>query len=576
MSAARWVDKRWIYALLGFVGLAAFIAIRVATVQTESINWDEFSLGMNTAWTVQDGEFHSAGRPGLVVMLLMPFIEACVDEIEVIRSARLLWIGVTLAGLFALACLVAQQVRADASRLHDALLVVALVALVPAHLEWSIQVRTDQLAIVGGLWGSVALVASRRTPSLAVLSGLLFGIGYLASQKLIYVASLGALLAAADVWRARDLEISRELLRLVNCLATLGTLLAAFFLYVSYAYPVAGQTVVRATGAGFDAQMQVFDFYRNTIGYSQYRAMLPTLIPHAVLTALLVASTFATFRVRCETAVGRLVPAWIALALGMAVGLFHAGAFQYFWMTLGLFPAVALALAQGPIRDVLFRGRAVPYAATMALVWTALAVPAGLKIAEMLRDTQAVQSASLAFVHRNFDRSATGFQAEGALFCREEPYKFPVYFSQLIYFHFGPHTGDREQNAQEFIETFEQNQVKFLLESWRIGQFPEAVRDFWASHYLPYHDSVLVAGSHFQGPAGTRREFDLVVDGEYRWLPRSAGQAIEIDGVRLEPGLSMRLSRGAHLAVFPDDLPMGFLVLAVDELPVGQLASFYQ
>ena len=135
-------------------------------------------------------------------------------------------------------------------RLGDAAVGVGLLALLPVFLEWSIQVRTDQIAIAGGLWGAVALVASRQRPPLAVVAGLLFGLGYLGSQKLIYVASLGFLLAAVDVWRVRDFDPGRETLRLVNCLATLGTLVAAFFLYVSYEFPVAGQAAVRATGAG--------------------------------------------------------------------------------------------------------------------------------------------------------------------------------------------------------------------------------------------------------------------------------------------------------------------------------------
>ena len=95
-----------------------------------------------------------------------------------------------------------------------------------------------------------------------------------------------------------------------------------------------------------------FDFYRKTIGWSQYRAMLPTLVPHFVLLGALAAATLVAWRRR-----GPLRPAltlaWLILILGVAVGSFHAAAFSYFWMTLGLFPALAFAVARQPICDLL-------------------------------------------------------------------------------------------------------------------------------------------------------------------------------------------------------------------------------
>ena len=54
--------------------------------------------------------------------------------------------------------------------------------LLPAFLEWSLQVRSDHIALVGATWGGVALLASRRRPALAVCAGLCFGIGWLSSQ----------------------------------------------------------------------------------------------------------------------------------------------------------------------------------------------------------------------------------------------------------------------------------------------------------------------------------------------------------------------------------------------------------
>src|SRR5262249_7530528 len=149
------------------------------------------------------------------------------------RTARLVWLALTwgyLAGVFALLFALMPE---DRHRAHDAALGTALLGLLPAFLEWSIQVRTDQVALLGGSWGAAALVASRRRPWLALAAGAALGVGWLGTQKLAYVAALGALLAAGDLalrgeWRGR-----RELARAGG--AALGALvvLAAWRTFVS-------------------------------------------------------------------------------------------------------------------------------------------------------------------------------------------------------------------------------------------------------------------------------------------------------------------------------------------------------
>ena len=56
--------------------------------------------------------------------------------------------------------------------------------------------------------------------------------------------------------------------------------------------------------------LSAFDFYRNTIGWSQYGAMLPTLGPHIALLAALAAATVAArqeeFRKDPDHYLGRL------------------------------------------------------------------------------------------------------------------------------------------------------------------------------------------------------------------------------------------------------------------------------
>ena len=90
--------------------------------------------------------------------------------------------------------------------------------------------------------------------------------------------------------------------------------------------------------------------------------MLPTLVPHALLLVGCVAAGGLAWRAPAPASAGASRPtlllAFAVLALGAGVAAFHAGAFFYFWMTLGLFPAVAFALALAPLRDDAAAGRA--------------------------------------------------------------------------------------------------------------------------------------------------------------------------------------------------------------------------
>ena len=79
--------------------------------------------------------------------MLLPFVADCDDEIRVLRRARLLWLAITLAFLVGLAAWLAQLSDDPRARVREAALGVALLALVPAFLEWSLQLRTDQIAL---------------------------------------------------------------------------------------------------------------------------------------------------------------------------------------------------------------------------------------------------------------------------------------------------------------------------------------------------------------------------------------------------------------------------------------------
>ncbi|MDH5567605.1 MAG: hypothetical protein OEY15_13140 [Myxococcales bacterium] len=553
--------------------LLAFLGLHGAAIFTTAFNWDEFALLDRVARAAADGVLRASGHPGLSEVMLSPLVADCRDEVATGRSARGLWLAITLVYLAGIGALLLELFRDRAHRLHDAAVGVALLGLTPAFLEWSLQVRSDQIALAGAAWGGAALLASRRRPVLAVAAGLGFGIGCLSSQKALYVAALMALLALGQLSMLRDLRPRRDALRALLTLLTLNSVVFAYERLIGMRFTLPEQHPIGALPetALVQRHLDVFHFYRHTIGISQYVDMLPTLIPHLALLALLVAATLPALRARGPRA--WLALAWAVLGLGLAVGIFHAAAFAYFWMTLGLFPALALASALAPFRALLRldAGRRLQIAA--ALLWVGIALPAGFHTAELLRDTQAVQRESLAFVRRNFAPHQAGFQPEAALFCGPEQ-PLGTWMSFLIYEKFGGET--RENNTRYVLRRFREAHVYYLVESFRLNQFPLELRRFWAENYQPYRASVFVAGRRFEAAAGETRSFEIVAPGDYRWLPLRGRQPLQIGAARVAAGGLIALEAGAHTAAFPEDVPAGLLVLALDEPPGPAPLAFYK
>ncbi len=254
--------------------------------------------------------------------------------------------------------------------------------------------------------------------------------------------------------------------------------------------------------------------------------------------------------------------------------LFHAGAFFYFWMTLGVFPAVAFAVARVPVLSLVpARGRALAAAA----FWVALALPGIFQMAFLLVDTQGVQRDSLAFVHRNFGPGDAGFHPERGPFCWAGEQPVRPFFSMTIYRTLdGP---DPERNAralEDLLETFREEPVVFLVQSFRLNQFPAPLRRFWAENYQPYRDSVFVLGRRLAGRAGSRSEFDLIAPGTYRWLPAGGSGRVRIGDRVLAPGDVAELPPGHYAARFVDDVPDAMLVLAVTDAPGPAPRRFYK
>jgi len=544
--------------------LAALLVAHVISVFTENINIDEFALMARAADTLATGQLQAGGRPGLGTLILLPFVRDCTNSIAAIRGARLLWVGFTIALVSGLWFLLSIFLRTSSHRREAAALGIALLVFVPAFLRFSIQLRSDQPAIALGLWGGVALIVSRRSAPWAFLAGLAFGVGFFFSQKLIYVAALTALLTLGDLLLRREFDIRRELLRLVFC--------AAGGLVVFLAYRTTLPLFFEPARLGsFAGGLSAFAHYRAEIGLYYYTMMVPTLVAHFTLLALLLYSSMNASR-SDNTLWRNLLLTWAIVALGMTVMLFHAGAFPYFWMTLGLFPAVALAVGLDEIRNAFPRthlGRIV-----VGSVWAFLVIQATLTQAGLLQDTQRGQRESLAFIDRNFDADQEGFHPERALFCRDNADPFPTFLEgPALSRYWGP---ERETLAQELIGEFQRRPVVFMLDSFRLYWFPSEIQDFWNANFHLYYESVWTPWLTLDGPRGSRRSLDVIVPGAYRWQHGDDHPDLRLAGRLIAKGDTIELDAGTYDVELLRKVEGGHLVFAVAEPQRERVGLFYK
>jgi len=543
---------RW--ARLASVGLAlAYIAVHLVAAVRENVNWDEIALLARSVESIASGVLIGGGRPGLATLLLIPFAEGGANSISAVIDARLFWSLFTFAYLAGIYALVAHF---DGGKRWSraGLAAVGLIALVPLFQRWSLQVRTDQPALAFATWGGVALLASRKRPWLGAISGLLFAVGYLFTQKAAYVVALAGLLAAGALWIERDFRLRREALR-VGGIAVAG--LAVYFGYlrlVSFFFDfhlASPTTVIEAMGS-----------YRQ-LGLLVYRSLPALMVPHLILGILLAAATVRAFLQRNDD-FRRCILAWLVLAAGFAAGFVHGSRFAYFWMTLGLFPAVGLGIGIGPILRSVRSRTGDLVLAFVGVLLLARAIP---QADEITTDSVWRQERAVAFVDRNFAPGVRGFHPEKALFHRRDPNPFPTYFYRQIRAIFTGANG--RANAETFIGEFRKRNVAFMVDSHRLRMFPPLVQEFWAQHYIHYADSVYVAGRALQGEAGTKLSFEVIAPGDYTLiLPDDHPPArIAIGGNTVEPGKTVSLPAGVIEIELLEPVGMGLFTLKLEEPP---------
>jgi hypothetical protein len=127
------------------------------------------------------------------------------------------------------------------------------------------------------------------------------------------------------------------------------------------------------------------------------------------------------------------------------------------------------------------------------------------------------------------------------------------------------------------MRKFREKPVSFVVETYRLDQFPLAVRNLLTSAYVPYRAAVMIPGYTFSTSQDVHRELETFVPGTYRWMTTADGtnDVLELEGRTLQSGDTITLDRGWHAARWSGGA-RGFLVLAVDDLPDVGAGGFYQ
>jgi hypothetical protein len=296
------------------------------------------------------------------------------------------------------------------------------------------------------------------------------------------------------------------------------------------------------------------DWVRKRQGYRSYTVHAGRLAVHWVMFTMLLAWTLraALRRDRFEGLV--VATSWLALVLGLAVARFHGSSFPYFLMTAGLFPAVGLALAAAP--TLRMAGR-LEWPVVVALVTLAGAqsVPEAL---EMTADSQSTQRETMRLIRESGLRHRRGYNVEGALFCARDPDPIPALFSQGIWQKFS----NNPEAVAEFVQEFRDRPIAYIVESYRMNQFPAEIRTFFDEHYVWHEQGLLVAGVGVRGPMDV--EADIIVSGEYQWIPgpKDPDARLHVVSRDLGPYETAYLQVGRHRISAGPGTERGLLILA--------------
>lgn len=542
--------------LLVSLAVLAALVPRWISIFTESINWDEFALLHRVEQSLNTGRLLGGGRPGLVNIILMPFVRDCIDAVTTAVRARVLWQFISLAYLLGVFALVRNWFRFSGRPERGVLegaAAVALMAFLPAFVAWSVQVRTDQAALAAASLGGAFLLSDRRIH--ALVAGALIGIAVLCTQKGVYVIGLaGTLWLSAIVARSRTLPAERRKAEYVRRLLQTGLLaasaIATVVVYLVLTPADAGFASDRAISSNWSTMQRTHDI----VGFRAYAtATKQALIHGLLLMGLLAASIRAAMRRRWLDG-HLLATSWVILLLGCLVAAVHGSSWAYFIMTLGLFAAVPLGLASGHLAQSLGQGRPL----IIGLLLFGLILGSVPTTVEMLQGNQADQRETTRWIRDSGLGAYRGYQVDGALVCMADPEPIRPMSHRL---NMGPLSPDE---TSDFVDEFRTKQVAYVLDMDRLGYFPPEVLEFWSTHYRWYFGSVWVAGfgvSDLQQP----QTLDVIVPGHYRWRPMPPHRDAEllVGDVPVAPGAETWLEIGQHAVATRPASARGSLTLGL-------------
>ncbi len=547
-----------------------FLTTHYFHVFSESINWDEFALLERADRTLRLGRVDGGGRPGFVTLLLIPFVRDCVDSVQAVVNARVLWLLPTLAYLGGVYLLVrrwhSHGLRAESGQ-PQALLAIALLAFLPAFITWSVQVRTDQFALAFAVWGGCLLLSLGNMS--AIGAGTLFALSFLCTQKAIYPIALTILLYSTSLvsrLTSQQTSLRKEALRAARRLAlSFFAALLVVGLYLS-AFPEAASL---ASSDSVGSSMQTMQWTRTQQGYRVYTIHAGRLVVHWALFLLLVLWSCAAILRRRNDQYIPVFTCWLVLGLGAVVIKFHGSSFPYFVMTAGLFPAVALSLTTP---TVLQRAGRLAWPTLVALIVLA-ALQSSRETLEMFVDTQAEQRKTLELIYESALIHRRGYQVEGALFCAKDPSPIPPLFSEGIARRFFL-SKDSAQNTKDFVEEFRNRPIAYIVESFRLQRFPKAIRRFLGEHYVWYGKSLYLAGFRIEFASKESRVVDVIVPATYRWTPdpSAASASIIVNGRVLDAFGEIELQVGQHQVEATVMPTVGSLILA--DLPARERQGY--
>ncbi len=523
------LTRPWVVVIL----LAAAVLLRAGFAVNGPIDADE-SQHLHAAWLVGEGripyrDFWEHHSP-LLYYVLAPLTRAFTDSPRVYVAARLA-MNIPALALGAFLYLVARRLGPVIG-----LVSVLLLALQPGVIRYTTQVRPDVPALAVWLATILALVRWResRAPAWIWAIGLLLGVMAAFTPKALY-GLLGVAVLVVAIERHGphpSAALARSLLRLgLGAAIPLVALLAALW----------------STGGVTALGRFVQDVIIDNLRFPDLNRRLPFGSEGLILVLLAIGGVVQSVR-RLRVGIvydpvhgPLLVPAAVMLALLLWPRT--PAVYEYTWLPIVMAGSVYAALALEAVSTRMARGRAAVVLAVVIVL--AFVLPAGLATAAALHNKN---HALLARMQLELAHACPGdavFDGTGLYVFRPSATRYPAL---VIGIRSWIATGKIDRT--ELVDELRRSRAPVGLWDRRLAKIGGPLATFAEHYYVRRPNGLLVAGATVSTERGDtdRTTIDLLRTTLYH-LAVPAGGAVEIDGLRVSPGL-VRLAEGPHLVAW--------------------------